>query len=99
MRIYLLGLEFWDPIILSCIAKAVGVSLWVDKATASCVVGEYAIILLEVDVTKELSLDVTFECLTVQQKVKVFLEDLPVFYEKYEKWGHKASSCHSKDVN
>lgn len=54
--------------------------LQVDKATTSCIVSEYARILLETNVTKELSLEVTFECFGVQHKVEVSFENLLVFW-------------------
>ncbi|XP_061993967.1 uncharacterized protein LOC133711910 [Rosa rugosa] len=94
VRIWDLGLEFWEPITLFEISHGIGVPIKVDQQTLDRRCGMYARVLVDVD----LSSDPPCE-LTVRRKtgeivvVEVEYERLPDFCYHCGNVGHRVSSC------
>ncbi|XP_057785646.1 uncharacterized protein LOC131003182 [Salvia miltiorrhiza] len=95
-RIYYLPHEFWHPELLTSIARAIGTPIKMDGPTFNGEVGHFARILIEIDVSKELTYTIPvsrgFECFDVE----LSYENLPYFCGICHAVGHSSTHCRRK---
>lgn len=92
-----IGMEYWHPINLMEIAKAVGHPIKIDRATLAKTNGQFAIILVEVDYNFPFTTDIHIQRLGYSFWAPVFYERLPDLCDRCLCFGHKIESCRRRE--
>ncbi|KAL6997446.1 hypothetical protein U1Q18_007573 [Sarracenia purpurea var. burkii] len=93
-----LPLEFWNDACLSRIASAIGVPLFLDKATDSKLCISYARICIEVDASKPLTHSVVVRCEGEAVEIPVVYQGLPPMCGNCKAFGHAPGRCKEKKL-
>jgi len=99
VRIYDLAQEYWRPKILFAIANSVGTPICTDPASIKPMMertfGQYARVLVDLDVTQELRYKVLVERKGYAFFVDLDFENIPDFCTNCRKIGHHINVCKS----
>lgn len=96
VRIHGLPQEYWRPKLLFEIAKGIGTSISLDDGTKNRVFGDFARILVNVDLSGRLNDEIMVERNGFAFYVGVEYEKLPYFYSHCQTIGHSLSVCKKK---
>lgn len=93
VRIYELSWEYWDPQIITGIARAVGTPLKIDGNSLDGMFGHYARVLVEVDLSSSLEETVLLERQGHCAFVSISYERLPEYCSHCSIIGHSVNNC------
>jgi len=93
IRLLELPQEYWMDRTLREIASALGTPLLIDSATSKCIYGHYARILVDMDFSRQIFLEITVEREGYAFQVQVAYEWLPDYCTHCHTIGHDISSC------
>lgn len=94
-----ISVEYWHPHNLLEIAKAVGNPLRIDRATIDKSNGQYARVLVEIDLNETLTTDIQIMRPGYSFWIKVWYERLPEVCERCLNIGHSIEQCKRKHAN
>ncbi|XP_057791360.1 uncharacterized protein LOC131008507 [Salvia miltiorrhiza] len=93
VRIHYLPIEYWHAEILTGIARFVGHPLKIDGATAQRDFGQYARLLVELDMSKTLPNSLLIDGGEVSFHVEFSYEYLPFYCSRCKQTGHALEKC------
>ncbi|XP_057811449.1 uncharacterized protein LOC131025670 [Salvia miltiorrhiza] len=93
VRIHYLPIEYWNVKVLTGIARFVGHPLRVDGMSAQCDFGQFARILIEIDMSKPLPNTLLVDGDDVAFHIEFSYESLPLFCSRCKTTGHTADKC------
>ncbi|XP_057785431.1 uncharacterized protein LOC131002938 [Salvia miltiorrhiza] len=93
MRIYYLPHEIWHPEVISGIARSVGSPIKIDGSTFLGSVGHFARVLMEIDMTKEITYSLKVNRGSTSFDIEFVYENLPYFCGICRKVGHSSDKC------
>lgn len=98
-----LSQEYWRPRILLAIASSIGTPICIDSASNKCAFerpfGHFVRVLVDLDMTKELSYKVLVERIGFAFFVDIEYEKLPEFCKYCTCIGHSDINCKRKEVS
>ena len=93
IKLHDLPWEYWDASILKNIARGVGIPLKIDQNTLEGKFGHYARILVDIDLSKELTDSLMIERLGHKFFISVEFENIPAFCRNCSMVGHSLANC------
>ena len=97
-RLYDLPWEYWDANILKNIARGIGIPLKIDQNTLDGKFGHFARILIDIDLSKDLTESLMIERQGHKFFISVGFENLPEFCRNCMAVGHSLGSCKRNPV-
>ncbi|XP_058755853.1 uncharacterized protein LOC131629071 [Vicia villosa] len=102
IRIHGLSQEYWRPRILFTIASSIGTPICIDSASTKSVFdrpfGHYVRVLVDLDLTKDLSYKILVERVGFAFFVDIDYEKIPAFCNFCKCIGHSLDNCKRKDL-
>ena len=93
IKLHDLPWEYWDASILKNIARGVGIPLKIDQNTLEGKFGHYARILVDIDLSKEITDSLMIERQGHKFFISVEFENIPAFCRNCSMVGHSLANC------
>ncbi|XP_057770976.1 uncharacterized protein LOC130990761 [Salvia miltiorrhiza] len=93
VRIFNLPHELWHPEVITGIARQVGTPLLIDGLSARASVGNFARILVEINVALEHPSFLDVQCDENTYEIEFRYEDMPTFCCVFSSFGHSTDNC------
>ncbi|XP_057771090.1 uncharacterized protein LOC130990880 [Salvia miltiorrhiza] len=96
VRIHYLPIEYWNPQVISGIGRYLGHPLKIDGASARRDFGQFARILVEIDMSQNLPSTLLIDGEDTSFHVEFVFENLPLYCRRCKITGHSQETCRKK---
>ncbi|XP_057774856.1 uncharacterized protein LOC130993836 [Salvia miltiorrhiza] len=93
IRVFNLSHEYWHPEVLSGIARHIGKPIIIDGISANVVVGQFAHILVDMDVSADVSDVLDVKCVDIVFSIEFGYKNLTYLCRSCNIIGHATSTC------